>query len=100
MSTKDSELLPLIESLWHGEFKTEDGRTLGNCMLGINKYNERFATVPHPVVKSNFQMMRQQYNEILTRANAGDDIVCHILMMKKEDLIGRHEFDALSIACF
>ncbi len=50
MNCDQDDIYPLIRVMRCGKLMTEEGKTLGNCMLGINHFNHRLATIAESVV--------------------------------------------------
>ncbi len=82
--------------MWTGDIMTVDGKTLGNCMLGINGLNKRFVTVAEKPVLEMLQNARKEYNKFLLKVNSDDKAIYHILRLKKEKQVGTIKFTSLS----
>ncbi len=72
-------MLKIIQTLWKGPTITEDGKTLGNCKHGITVQNERFASVPHPVIGNLLSQERERYNSVLISTTESNGNITKIL---------------------
>eukprot|EP01084_Bolivina_argentea_P281499 481636_1 len=82
----------IINCMWTGAVITDDGKTLGNCMLGINRLNKRFVTVAEKPVLDALEQARKEYNKVLLLLNSDNKAIYHILRKKPDEEIGRVKF--------